>query len=174
MASFTAFWSAVALRLPEAPFRLDAKGIAAFALIGVAGAAATPLAGRWGDKGWARPLFVAAHLCIIGSLALCALAGAMESRIPGLLVLSFGTILLDIGITADQTLGRRAVNLLRPEARGRINGLFVALFFIGGGVGSAAASLAWSYGGWTPVCVVAASFGVLGLVTDLMTRTGAS
>src|SRR5262249_8398135 len=40
MASFTAFWSAVALRLPDAPFTLDAKGIAAFALIGVAGAAA--------------------------------------------------------------------------------------------------------------------------------------
>jgi predicted MFS family arabinose efflux permease len=160
MASFTAFWSAVALRLPDAPFALDAKGIAAFALIGVAGATATPLAGRWGDKGWARPLFFAAHLCIIGSLALCAWAGAMESRVAGLLVLSLGTILLDVGITADQTLGRRAVNLLRPEARGRINGLFVALFFIGGGVGSATASLAWSLGGWTAVCVVAASFGV--------------
>lgn len=174
MASFTAFWSAVALRLPDVPFALDAKGIAVFALIGVAGAAATPLAGRWGDKGWARPLFFAAHLCIIGSLALCAWAGAMESGIAALLMLSLGTILLDVGITADQTLGRRAVNLLRPEARGRINGLFVALFFIGGGVGSAVASLAWSYGGWTAVCVVAASFGVLGLLTDLLSRTGTS
>ena len=89
-------------------------------------------------------------------------------------MLSLGTILLDVGITTDQTLGRRAINLLRPEARGRINGLFVALFFIGGGVGAAAASLAWSYGGWTMVCAVAASFGVLGLVTDLATRTGTS
>ncbi|QQO12225.1 MFS transporter [Bradyrhizobium diazoefficiens] len=174
MASFTAFWSAVALRLPDAPFALDAKGIAAFALIGVAGAAATPLAGRWGDKGWARPMFFAAHLSIIGSLALCTWAGVMESRIAALLVLSLGTILLDVGITADQTLGRRAVNLLRPEARGRINALFVALFFIGGGVGAATASLAWSYGGWTAVCAVAASFGVLGLLTDLLTRTGTS
>lgn len=174
MASFTSFWSAVALRLPDAPFALDAKGIAAFALIGVAGAAATPIAGRWGDKGWARPMFFAAHLCIIGSLALCAWAGVMETRIAALLVLSLGTILLDVGITADQTLGRRAVNLLRPEARGRINGLFVALFFIGGGIGAAAASLAWSYGGWTAVCAVAAGFGALGLVTDLLTRTGTS
>lgn len=174
MASFTAFWSAVALRLPEAPFGLDAKGIAAFALIGVAGAAATPLAGRWGDKGWARPLFLAAHLLIIGSLALCAWAGALESRIIALLALSFGTILLDVGITTDQTLGRRAINLLRPEARGRMNGLFVALFFIGGGVGATSASLAWSYGGWTMVCTVAASFGALGLITDLVTRTGTS
>ncbi|SFI90961.1 MFS transporter [Bradyrhizobium sp. Gha] len=174
MASFTAFWSAVALRLPDAPFMLDAKGIAAFALIGVAGAAATPLAGRWGDKGWARPMFFAAHVCIIGSLALCAWAGMIESRTAALLVLGLGTILLDVGITADQTLGRRAVNLLRPEARGRINGLFVALFFIGGGIGAATASLAWSYGGWTAVCAVAAAFGVLGLLTDLLTKTGTS
>ena len=174
MASFTAFWSAVALRLPEAPFGLDAKGIAAFALIGVAGAAATPIAGRWGDKGRARPMFLAAHLLITGSLALCAWAGALESRIAALFVLSLGTILLDVGITTDQTLGRRAINLLRPEARGRMNGLFVALFFIGGGVGAASASLAWNFGGWTMVCAVAASFGVLGLITDLVTRTGTS
>src|SRR6266702_1357360 len=174
MASFTAFWSAVTLRLPEAPFGLDAKGIAAFALIGVAGAAATPIAGRWGDKGRARPMFLAAHLLITGSLALCAWAGALESRIAALFVLSLGTILLDVGITTDQTLGRRAINLLRPEARGRMNGLFVALFFIGGGIGAASASLAWSFGGWTMVCAVAASFGVLGLITDLVTRTGTS
>lgn len=119
-------------------------------------------------------MFVAPHLLIIGSLALCAWAGALESRIAALLVLSLGTILLDVGITTDQTLGRRAINLLRPEARGRINGLFVALFFIGGGVGAAAASLAWTLGGWTMVCAVAASFGVLGLVTDLVSRTGTS
>ncbi len=81
MASFTAFWAAVALRLPDAPFQLDAKEIALFALIGVVGAAATPVAGRWGDRGWARPMLLAAHLLIIGSLALCAWAAFLE--IPG-------------------------------------------------------------------------------------------
>ncbi|QOZ25425.1 MFS transporter [Bradyrhizobium sp. CCBAU 51753] len=174
MASFTAFWAAVALRLPDAPFHLDAKGIALFALIGVAGAVATPLAGRWGDRGYARPMLIGSHLLIAGALALCAWAAVLESRIAALLALSVGTILLDLGITTDQTLGRRAVNLLRPEARGRINGLFVALFFIGGAVGAAAASAAWSFGGWTMVCVVAGAFGVLGLITDIATRTGSS
>jgi predicted MFS family arabinose efflux permease len=174
MASFTAFWSAVALRLPEAPFKLNAKGIALFALIGVAGAAVTPLAGRWGDKGWARPMLFAAHLLIVGSLALSALAGLLKSQISALIVLSIGAILLDVGITTDQTLGRRAVNLLNPEARGRLNGLFVALFFIGGGVGAAATSLAWIYGGWIMVCAVAAAFGVLAIITDIATKTGTS
>ncbi|WP_349510122.1 hypothetical protein [Bradyrhizobium sp. NAS96.2] len=87
-------------------------------------------------------------------------------------LLGVGAVLLDFGITTDQTLGRRAVNLLQPEARGRINGLFVALFFIGGAVGAAAAPTAWSYGGWTAVCAVAATFGVLGFITDIATKTG--
>lgn len=172
MASFTAFWAAVALRLPDAPFKLDAKGIALFALIGVAGAAATPIAGRWGDRGFARPLLIVSHLLIVGALALCASAGMTESRITALALLGVGAVLLDFGITTDQTLGRRAVNLLQPEARGRINGLFVALFFIGGAVGAAAAAAAWSYGGWTAVCAVAATFGVLGFITDIATKTG--
>jgi predicted MFS family arabinose efflux permease len=174
MAAFTGFWAAVALRLPEAPFRLDAGGIALFALVGVAGASATPLAGRLGDRGWARPMLFATHLLIVGSLALCAWAATLQSQMAALLILGAGTILLEIGITTDQTLGRRAINLLRPEARGRLNALFVAIFFIGGAIGAAAAAAAWSYGGWTSVCAVSGMFGVLGLVTDFATKTGTS
>jgi predicted MFS family arabinose efflux permease len=172
MASFTAYWAAIALRLSAAPFNLNAKAIAAFALIGAAGAAATPLAGRMGDWGWARPLLYTSHILIIISLALCAWAGFIESRAMALLVLSIGTILFDIGVTSDQTLGRRAVNLLRPHARGRLNGLFVGLFMIGGAVGAAAAAFAWSFGGWTMVCAVAAFFSALALITDIATTTG--
>ncbi|HET7885553.1 MAG TPA: MFS transporter [Bradyrhizobium sp.] len=174
MASFSAFWAAVALRLPDAPFKLDARGIAIFALIGVAGAAAASLAGRWGDRGWTRLLLIGAHLLIIVSLALCAWGAMLDSRTTALLMLTLGAIGIDFGITTDQTLGRRAINLLRPEARGRINGLFVALFFLGGTIGSAAASFAWSYSGWLAVCAVGALFGVLGLITDVATRTGTS
>lgn len=174
MASFSAFWAAVALRLPDAPFRLDAKGIAWFALIGVAGATAASLAGRWGDRGWTRLLLIAAHLMIIASLALCAWSVLLESRIAALVAMTVGATLLDFGITTDQTLGRRAINLLHPEARGRLNGLFVALFFFGGTAGSAAASFAWAYSGWVAVCAVGAFFGVLALITDIATRTGTS
>ena len=172
MASFSAYWAAIALRLSSAPFNLDAKGIALFALIGAAGAAATPLAGRLGDRGWARPLLFASHLMIIISLGLCAWAAFVESKAIALFWLSIGTILLDVGITSDQTLGRRAINLLRPEARGRLNGLFVGLFFIGGAVGAAAAAFAWTFGGWIAVCVVAAFFSLLALITDVVTSTG--
>jgi hypothetical protein len=56
-------------------------------------------------------LLAASHILIIGSLGLCVWVVSLESRILALLVLGIGTILLDVGITTDQTLGRRAVNL---------------------------------------------------------------
>jgi predicted MFS family arabinose efflux permease len=174
MASFTAYWAAIALRLASAPFNLNARGIALFALFGAVGTAVTPLAGRLGDRGWARPMLFASHLLIIVSLGLCAWAGSIESQALAIFLLSIGTILFDVGVTSDQTLGRRAVNLLRPEARGRLNGLFVGLFFIGGAIGAAAAAFAWTVDGWKAVCAVAACFGLVALITDIATSTGTS
>ena len=62
--------------------------------------------------------------------------------------------------------GRRAVNLLQPEARGRLNGLFVGLFFLGGAAGSAVAGIAWIIGGWPIICAIGAAFGPAALVVD--------
>jgi hypothetical protein len=85
----------------------------------------------------------------VAALALAAWAGSWTAMPPDLALTLLGAsaVLLDVGVSADQTLGRRAVNLLRPEARGRLNGLFVGLFFIGGALGSATTGLAWSAGG---------------------------
>jgi len=67
-------------------------------------------------------------------------------RVLALGAISLFSIVLDAGVVADQTLGRRAVILLRPQAVGRLNGLFTAGFFIGGAVGAAVTGLAWSVG----------------------------
>jgi predicted MFS family arabinose efflux permease len=71
-----------------------------------------------------------------------------------------------LGDAGDQTLGRRAINLLLPEARGRINGLFVGMFFIGGAAGAALAGIVWASGGWRMICATGAAFGIAALVVD--------
>ncbi|HDR9683558.1 TPA: MFS transporter, partial [Burkholderia stabilis] len=48
MAAFSAFWTAIGLRLAQPPFGLDLHGIALFAFAGASGAIVTPLAGRAG------------------------------------------------------------------------------------------------------------------------------
>src|SRR5262249_15137046 len=146
--------------------------IALFALVGAGGAMATPLAGRAGDRGWTRAATIASHLILVASLLLAAWAGSISMRtsLLPLLLMGASAVLLDVGVTGDQTLGRRAINLLRPEARGRVNGLFVGLFFIGGAVGSALAGAAWTAGGWLAVCIIGAGFGAAALLVDWLWR----
>ncbi|MDK4704661.1 MULTISPECIES: MFS transporter [unclassified Rhizobium] len=172
MASFSLFWTSVALRLAQPPFSLGQSGIALFALVGAGGAAATSVFGRMGDRGWTRTATLASHLIVLAAMALAAWVGGIRSgdSVALLILLGVSAVLLDVGVTGDQTLGRRAVNLLKPEARGRINGLFVGIFFLGGALGSALAGTAWDFGGWVAVCAGAAGFGVIALITGLAAR----
>ena len=165
--AFSAFWSLVALRLASAPFRLGADGIALFALVGVSGAVSAPLAGRLGDAGKARIAMRASHACIVLAAALAWLGGTMGASSWGLATLLAAAVLLDAGTIGDLTLGRREVNLIRPEARGRINGLYTGVFFLGGAAGSALAGLAWARAGWPGACLVALGFAVAALACGL-------
>jgi predicted MFS family arabinose efflux permease len=174
MGAFSLFWTAVALRLAQAPFGLGQRGIALFALAGAGGAIVTPLAGRLGDRGWTRAATLAAHALLLGAFALAAWAGGqgLASRNPlwPLLAMGAAAVLLDVGVTGDQTLGRRAINMLRPEARGRINGVFVGVFFLGGAAGSALAGAAWAAGGWNAVCAAGGLFALAATGTGLWGR----
>ncbi|MDF2598217.1 MAG: major facilitator superfamily 1 [Methylobacterium brachiatum] len=174
MGAFGIFWTSVALRLAEPPFSLTQTGIALFALAGAAGAVVAPIAGQAGDKGLTRPGTILAHLGILGAMALAACGGAETTSImPAPLALGtmvLAAILLDLGVIADQTLGRRAINMLQPEARGRLNGLFTGLFFLGAAFGSSLSGLAWIHAGWAGVCGVGGLFGAAALAMSLSDR----
>jgi len=170
MGAFGIFWTAVALRLSATPFGLDRVGIALFALTGIGGAVIAPIAGWAGDRGWTTPATRLAHVAVIVAFVLAQAAGAgwfgfdpTERPRLALGLLAAAAIVLDLGVIGDQTLGRRAVNLTCPPARGRLNGLYTGLFFIGGAGGSALAGIAWVEGGWTLVCLIGLGFGVAAL-----------
>jgi predicted MFS family arabinose efflux permease len=65
-----------------------------------------------------------------------------------------GVIVLDFGIQGALVSNQHLVYALRPEARSRLNTLFVGAMYLGGSFGSAAAALAWKTGGWTFVSVL--------------------
>ncbi|MGT0247519.1 MFS transporter [Burkholderia pyrrocinia] len=165
MAAFSAFWTAVGLRLAQPPFGLDLHGIALFAFAGASGAIVTPLAGRAGDRGYGPAAQRIAHGTMLAALVVLGIAGAgwfgfdaHAHRGLALALLAGGAVLLDAGVIVDQTIGRREINLLNPAARGRLNGLFVGLFFVGGALGAALAGSAWASGGWSAVCGVGFAF----------------
>ena len=143
--AFSLFWTTVPLQL-AGRYHLSQNGIALFALVGVTGAIAAPLAGRMADRGWSRPV-TALAMSSVGAALLLSLLGPSGSG-RGLLVLAAAAILLDFGVAANGVLGQRAIYALDAAARGRLNGLYMATFFGGGAIGSALGGWSYADGGW--------------------------
>ncbi len=165
MGAFSAFWTAIGLELARAPFSLDFYAIGLFALAGAAGVVVTPLAGRAGDLGHGRAALTIGHLGMLAAVVAGGIAGAGWFGFPAsthrgwaLALLVASAAMLDAGVVTDQTLGRRAINLLNPAARGRLNGLFVGIFFVGGALGASLGGLGWAWGAWSGVTVVSLAF----------------
>ena len=147
--AFSLFWTCVSLELTGPRFQLSQTGVAIFALVGVAGAIASPIAGRRADQGKSRSNTAIA-------LTLGALAFAMPLLIHGNRLLELGvlvltSIVLDMGVSANLVTGQRAIFALPAEIRSRLNGLYMALFFMGGALGSSLGGWMFAAHGWTGV-----------------------
>ncbi|AIQ63496.1 MFS transporter [Paenibacillus stellifer] len=167
--AFSLFWTSVPLRLAH-DFGMSQQGIAWFALVGVGGAIAAPITGRLADKGLTRPMtglaFILASLCFLLTLI-----------IPGhstgsLVLLCLSAIGLDMAVSGNLVLGQRAIYSLGSEARGRLNGLFMAIFFIGGAIGSSLAGWSYSVGGWHLTALIGLALPLVALLYFLTERKG--
>ena len=144
--AFSLFWTTVPLLLTQS-FHMSEGGVALFALVGGAGAIAAPLAGRAADKGWTESGTAFAILCVAVAILITRFAATGSSL--GIPLLAAAAILLDFGMTANLTLGQRAIFVLGAEYRSRLNGLYMSAFFAGGAVGSTLGGLAFALGGWS-------------------------
>jgi predicted MFS family arabinose efflux permease len=145
-AAFSLFWTTTPLLLAGPTFRLSQGGIALFALAGVAGAISAPLTGRIADRGWSRPATGFAMLAVAAAFLMTHLGHPGSTLSLGLLVAA--AIVLDFGVTANMTLGQRAIFSLGAEYRSRLNGLYMTAFFIGSAIGSVLGGWSYAHGGW--------------------------
>jgi len=159
--SFSLFWTVIPLWLAS-HFHLSQQGIALFALAGVSGAIAAPIAGRLADKGWTKRLTGLAIIIAILSYLLTNIVDDSSSIALGLFVIA--AIALDMAVSGNLVLGQRAIYSLGNEIRGRVNAIFMALFFIGGAIGSALGGWGYAYGGWMFASMLGLSMPVLALL----------
>jgi predicted MFS family arabinose efflux permease len=156
---FSLFWTAAPLLL-AARFGYSQRGIAVFALVGAAGALAAPVAGRLADRNFGRVGTAVALLMVVAAFALAAGGGIWFHSV---VVLALAGVVLDAGVQACLVFGQRAIYGLAPAMRSRLNGIFMAMFFCGGALGSALTSPVLSHFGWSGICAMGVAAPVLAL-----------
>jgi len=158
MASFSVLWTAIAFLLSDDPFDYGEGTIGLFGLAGLVGAGTAQRAGRLADAGRTHAATGAFLLAIAVAWVLLALGGTSVALIIA------GTILLDLGIQGQHILNQSAIYALAPDARSRITTAYMTSNFTFGALGSAAASIAWSAGGWGAVSALGLALAALGLL----------
>jgi len=159
-ATFTSFWAILAFHLQEPHFHLGADVAGLFGVVGAVGVFAAPLAGRLADRrGPGQVILLGVVLCLASWLIF-----GLWDTLPGLVL---AVVLLDFAIQSVLVSNQHRVYALRPEARSRLNTIFMTGMFIGGGLGSAGATVVWSHAGWLGVCAYCGLLALGGMVVHL-------
>ena len=157
-AAFIGFWSTLALAFDAAPYHFGATAVGLMALVGVAGALAAPLAGRFADRrGPDVIVSIGAGLVV----AAFAILGLFQGSLAAMIV---GVLILDLAMQSSQVANQARIHALDPTARSRLNTIFMAAMILGGACGSGLAGLAYSAWGWSGTCL----FGAASAATSLL------
>lgn len=122
--AFIGLWTILALHLQDA-FGLGAEVAGLMGIVGAVGILMAPLAGRIADQ--RGPYAVLGLGCVIMLVSYVVLG--VWGSIIGLIV---GIILVDLGEQSALISNQHVVYALRPEARSRLNTLFMSGMFLGG------------------------------------------
>lgn len=158
--AFTTFWTILALRLQEPRFGLGSEVAGLFGVIGAVGILAAPIAGRIADRR-------GPHMAILGGTVLTVVSWAIFGLWGSIAGLVIGCILLDFAVQSVLVSNQHIVYTLRPEARARLNTIFMGSMFLGGAVGAAAATAAWNSGGWSAVAILGISLAAAATLVQL-------
>lgn len=147
-AAMSILFSTIAVLLTSKPFELPDVMVGVATLIGVFGALSTTKIGKIADKGYTNRLTLIGVIILACSWVFLYFGGtSLFSYIIGYGVISLG---LAIVHSSNQNIIFR----LRPDAKSRINSIYMTAYFTGGACGSALGVYAWHHGGWTMTCLV--------------------
>lgn len=146
-AQFGAFWTTMVLLLSTEPFNFNSATIGLFGIVGATGALAAPLVGKLSDKGSSRVAVGYGCMLIALSFVIFYFSG---TSVIGII---FGIVFIDIGMQGVHISNQTRVYSIMPEARNRMNTVFMSLSFLGTAAGSAFGLFLWQFGRWHAVAL---------------------
>jgi len=162
-ACFSAFWVTLTFLLRE-NFDKGSDVAGLFGLVGAFGALAAGLMGKLSDKMDAYKLSASTLLLIVVSFVVFYFSA---HSFIGLII---GVIVMDMGVQATHISNQSLIFALRPEARNRINTIYMVTYFIGGGFGTYLAAQAWAHYKWDGVCILGIAVSVIAVVVHLLSH----
>tara|TARA_B100001059_G_scaffold135072_1_gene135346 strand:- start:1879 stop:3102 length:1224 start_codon:yes stop_codon:yes gene_type:complete len=153
--SVSVLFSTMALLLSGPGYHLSDSQIGLVGLLGIGGVITANLAGRLADRGRGQVVSTfALVLLLLGWLGLYLGLGNLWLFLLPLL-------LLDIALPAIHISNQSVIYRLAPEAKARVNAVYMTVYFVGAASGSALGAAAWSHGGWGATCATGMVLGAL-------------
>ncbi|WP_063011020.1 MFS transporter [Nocardia kruczakiae] len=148
--AFCTVWAGLAAALSQPPFSYSSERIGLYAFAGLAGVAATRIAGAWTDRVGARRVILVG--LVVAGAAAVTLAVALSNTVLALVCLG----LFDAGLFAAQVANQSTVLAIDPGSPARFNSAYMVVYFVGGSAGTAFGAAAVSWFGWVTTAVIAA------------------
>jgi predicted MFS family arabinose efflux permease len=149
--AFSTFWATLVFFLGSPPYHYGPRVAGTFGVVGAVGVLFAPLAGRLSDR--RGPAFTVT-LGILVALVSYVVFDVAGYGVWGLVA---GVILLDLGVQAGHVANQTRIYALVPEARSRLNTVYMVTYFLGGALGSALGAYGWTHWRWNGVCAAGAA-----------------
>ncbi len=159
-ASVSALFSTMALLLAGPAYGLSDVAIGLVGLAGVMGALMASLAGRLADRGLGDTVTTISVVLLLLSW------GFLLLGIDNLWWFLLGMLIIDLALQGIHINNQTIIFALLPQARSRLNAVYMTSYFIGGASGSTLGTIAWTYAGWTGTCLLGA---ILAIFTGVAT-----
>ena len=164
-ATVSVMFASMALLLAGPQFGLSDLMIGLIGIVGIAGALMANVAGRMADKGLEQSTTLAgALLMLLGWLCLWLGGSSIWWFLLGLLI-------VDGALQALHISNQNVIYALAPQARSRINAVYMTTYFLGASIGSALGSWAWLNHGWSGTSLMGGALGLICLSAVLWDRS---
>lgn len=150
-ASMSVIFSTIAVYLSSDQFKLQDMWIGMVSLVGVFGALSAQFVGKYADRGYGT-LFT---FMGCGFLVLSWILFYYSSHTILLYLIGFATT--NLGLAFVHSCNQNIIFRIRPNAKSRLNAIYMTLYFGGAASGSAIGTYAWNHGGWLYTCIAGIS-----------------